>query len=109
MNFAYEELRQVDFARYNKKVKLRYFCSLALLFFNRVVIVRVSFSALSLVYIRISLLLFLQQIIFPLFALAGRVQVASAPPTKFSSDFRAKTSAGVSHFNNFLGREFNKN
>ena len=38
-----------------------------------------------------------------------RVQVASAPPTKFIPDFRAKASAGVSHFNNFLGREFNKN
>jgi hypothetical protein len=42
-------------------------------------------------------------------AITGRIQVASAPPTKFNPDFRAKTLAGVSHFNNFLGREFNKN
>jgi hypothetical protein len=35
-----------------------FFCSLALRFFNRVVTVRVSFSALRLVYIRISLSLF---------------------------------------------------
>ncbi len=43
MNVALEELRQVDFSRYNKNVKLRYFCSLALRFFNRVVVVRISF------------------------------------------------------------------
>ncbi len=58
MNFALEELRQVDFSRYNKKVKLRYFCSFALRFFNRVVVAHVSFSALRLVNIRISLLIF---------------------------------------------------
>ena len=45
-------------AGYNKKVKLRYFCSLALRSFDGGAVVRASFSALSLENIRLSFLLF---------------------------------------------------
>ncbi len=57
MNFALEELRQVDWLviKIKQVPFLLFSCSLL---FNRVVVVRVSFSALSLVNIRISLLLF---------------------------------------------------
>jgi len=60
MNFALEELRQVDFSRYNKKSKAPLLL-FSLLFFsslNSVAVVRASISALNYANIRTQLWLF---------------------------------------------------
>ena len=52
MNFAFEELRQVDFSCYKiKQVPfLHFFCSFALRFYGCVAVVQTSFSALRFEY-----------------------------------------------------------
>jgi len=70
INFALEELRQVDFARYNKKSKALLLL-VSLLFFslsNSVAVVRVSFSALNSANIKPQFWLFLLFRFVPVFA-----------------------------------------
>jgi len=69
MNFALEELRQVDFSRYNKKSKAPLLL-FSLLFFsslNSVAVVRASISALNYANIRTQLWLFQLFRLFSLF------------------------------------------